>query len=183
MPKRLLISWIGHNDLRPMALEQPEKIRNQILDELGGAPRSSDLGPIRTLTEAEDFDRVVLLSNAKADWVKRYKSWLGNSPETARVKIESPTDYESIFRAVDEELSKLRLAGALDDCELCVHLSPGTPAMRPFRCRPRIGLAHRWVDARVTAETGAAPLLPSLSRAQVTRTATRRKSGFTPPQC
>lgn len=129
MPQRLLICWIGHNDLRPMALDQPQDVRDDLLNKLGGSPRSSDRGPIRTLIETEDFDRIVLLSNAKGDWLKRYKNWLGNAPDTIRVKIKSPTDYESIFRTVDEQLSKLRQSGALDDCELCIHLSPGTPAM------------------------------------------------------
>ncbi len=136
MAKRLLISGLGHNDLRPMAAAQPAAKRKEILDAVRGEAVAGEMGPIKTLLEQETFDRVVLLSNFKPDWSRRYAQWLDRGPgrdnqETviAAVKIASPTDYETIFRAADGQLAKLRTAKLLKTHELCIHLGPGTPAM------------------------------------------------------
>jgi DNA-binding NtrC family response regulator len=129
MHQRILVSWIGYNDLRPMAAAQPPSKREEILQAVGAGPAAPEHGPIKTLVEHEDFDRILLLSNFKQDWSRRYLKWLAAPAELASVKIESPTDYASIFRAVDEQLAKLRGTGVLKTHQLCIHLSPGSPAM------------------------------------------------------
>lgn len=128
--KRLLICWIGHNDLRPMALAQPETVCEEILSEVGGPrPKPTDIGPIRTLLDQVAFDEVVLLSNYKADWSKRFETWIGGNTTAKQVKPTNPTDYRSIFVEVDAVLAELRKRGDWKQTELCIHLSPGTPAM------------------------------------------------------
>lgn len=129
MPKRLLISWIGHNDLRPMAQAQPEAVREQIFAEIGQGSAAGGVGPVKTLLDAEAFDKVVLLADLKPEWTTRYATWVGGSPSVERVQVGNPTDYKSIFETVDRVLGKLRKAGTLKSHELCIHLSPGTPAM------------------------------------------------------
>lgn len=63
--KRILVCWIGHNDLRAMAASLTGKKRDELLSQLGGQVPSSgnEVGPIRTLTESEAFDAVYLFSN------------------------------------------------------------------------------------------------------------------------
>ena len=45
------------------------------------------------------------------------------------VELPKPTDYVAIYRIADAELSKLRQRATWSDTQLCLHLSPGTPAM------------------------------------------------------
>ena len=62
--RRILICWIGHNDLRAMCAALPAKQGNELLEEIGGdMPPTSETGPIKTLLDAEEFDAIYLLSN------------------------------------------------------------------------------------------------------------------------
>ncbi len=45
-----------------------------------------------------------------------------------QVTLVRPTDYDAIFKILDAELSSLR-KDAAGEFDLCLHLSPGTPAM------------------------------------------------------
>ena len=131
MPKRrVLVQWIGHTDLRAMAADQPAAAQNRIMARLGGqVPQKGDVGPVRTLLQTELFDEVRLLSNYPQDWNKRFLSWLGVKASLEAVELEKPTDYGSIFKAADAALSAIRQRRDWSNTELCIHLSPGTPAM------------------------------------------------------
>lgn len=130
MSKRVLVQWIGHTDLRAMAVDQPATAQKKIMEKLGGQlPKEGNVGPIRTLLETQDFDEVRLLSNYQADWNKRFVSWLGVNATVVKVELRKPTDYVSIFAAADAELSAIRRRKDWSNTELCIHLSPGTPAM------------------------------------------------------
>ena len=128
--KRLLASWIGHNDMRAMALSLPAKQRDEILKALAGpTPTEKELGPIKTLVEQEQFDQIRLLSNYRSSWEKQYAAWLGDRVRVVHVDLKNPTDYSEIFTLVDGELAKLKASEDWPDTELSVHLSPGSPAM------------------------------------------------------
>lgn len=129
MGKRILVSWLGHNDLRPMAASQSSSISKQVLESIGEPFNGGGNGPIKTLLELEHFDKVFILSNLNAEWSQSYAEWVGHPVKVVQVSIAAPTDYESIFRAVDSFLKKLRQDGTLDFHELSIHLSPGSPAM------------------------------------------------------
>lgn len=131
MPKkRILAAWIGHNDLRAMLPSLPAKRKAEILNAIGGAePQAGEIGPIRTLVDAEPFDEILLLSNYAADWNRDFAKWLGREPAIVRLTLSNPTDYPAIFRLVDGELLKLKERSDWASTELCVHLSPGSPAM------------------------------------------------------
>jgi DNA-binding NtrC family response regulator len=128
--KRLVVSWIGHADLIAMANERSEVDRRRILTALGTRPNPGlQKGPIRTLIEAEQFDRIHLLSNYPpflADW---FAKWLPSKPVIHQVEIAAPTDYVSIFQAADATLASIAELADGPHAELCIHLSPGTPAM------------------------------------------------------
>lgn len=128
--KKLLVSWIGHNDLRPMAAAQPEEKRQEIMKVVRGEPSQSDeVGPIKSLVAAVTFDEICLLSDYPVDWTKRYVKWLGVPAESRQLKPKNPTDYESIFLEVDSVLSDFRKRKDWPNVELSLHLSPGSPAM------------------------------------------------------
>jgi len=128
--RRLLVSWIGHADLTAMANERPEPERQAILSALGPRPNPSlRTGPVRTLVEAEAFDEVHLLSNYPPFLTAGFVDWLPAKATAHPVEIGAPTDYVRIFTAVDAFLASLTRSRDRGSYELCIHLSPGTPAM------------------------------------------------------
>jgi DNA-binding NtrC family response regulator len=113
-----------------MANESPEVEREQVLNALNArANPSLQKGPIRTLLDAQAFDKVHLLSNYPPFLAQWYAKWLGMVPEIHQVEITNPTDYASIFRAVDVTLASIAKRENHHDIDLCIHLSPGSPAM------------------------------------------------------
>ena len=128
--RRVLVAWIGHSDLKAMAASSASGIGAEILAELPGAkPAAGELGPIKTLVEIEPFDEIRLLSNFPATWNKQYRDWFDTKPTIIAVELARPTDYSAIFRHADAELGRLSRQTANSPVELCLHLSPGTPAM------------------------------------------------------
>ena len=79
MPKRrILLAWIGNNDLRAMLPTLATKRREEIHASIGGPePRADEKGPIRTLVEAEQFDEILLFSNYAVDWNREFAKWIG----------------------------------------------------------------------------------------------------------
>ena len=89
---RVLISWIGHTDLRAMAAEQPPAIQKKIGEVVGGmGPLPSGVGPVRTLVEAESFDRIYLLSNYPKDITQLFLGWLALEAEARYTSLSDPT--------------------------------------------------------------------------------------------
>ena len=129
--RTVLLQWIGHSDLRAMAGALPTVKQRQLLDRIGGdASQAGDLGPTKTLLTTQHFDEVRLLSNYPKEWNQSYLKWLDvKSAVVIPVELRKPTDYVAIYRIADVELSKLRQRATWSDTQLCLHLSPGTPAM------------------------------------------------------
>ena len=128
--KRLLISWIGHNDMRAFAVSSASDLRDEILTALPGPrPSENELGPIKTLVVQEQFDEIRLLSNYPAQWEKRFSAWLDSRAKVVHVGLNNPTDYAEIFQLVNTELGQLKSRKDWGDTDLFIHLSPGSPAM------------------------------------------------------
>jgi len=100
----------------------------ELLQTLGSGSTLNEEGPIRTLTAREVFDEIHLLSNYAPLWNRSFAKWLTGPVKIHRVDLANPTDYDQIFRIVDDLLSKLNV-GRGANVDLCIHLSPGTPAM------------------------------------------------------
>ena len=127
--RRVLVQWIGHSDLQWLA------------STLGGAQRAALLaeinrddvaltGPTSTLLKNESFDDVLLLSNYKKKWNDIFVKALGDAnAKCIKVALDRPTDYTSIYEIACAELNKLKAKKDWAKTELCLHLSPGTPAM------------------------------------------------------
>src|SRR6266568_3866209 len=126
----ILISWIGHTDLRAMAAEQSPAINEKISEVVGRMPLlKGGMGPVRTLVEAVSFDQIYLLSNYPKDTTKLFLGWLGREAEARYTSLANPTDYGEIFAAVDAEMRAITKALDGKKYELSILLSPGTPAM------------------------------------------------------
>ena len=116
MTKRqnILISWVGHTDLRASRGE------------------AEGIGPVAQGVAHCGYDRVVLLYNYPEQEVTPYLSWITEktpSPiEPHHIKLDRPTHFGQIYQAVCAHIQAiLDTHGA--DTRLTYHLSPGTPAM------------------------------------------------------
>lgn len=67
--KNILLSWIGHTDLRAMAQDSSVKIKQAVEEAVGPISSKSkiELGPVKTLTKQVEFDQVFLLSEFISD--------------------------------------------------------------------------------------------------------------------
>ncbi|MGO3455598.1 MAG: sigma-54 interaction domain-containing protein [Marinomonadaceae bacterium] len=112
MVKKTLISWIGETDLRAAISDVPSD-----------APISSTLANFT-------FDRVILLCSYPEARSAPYLEWLicktSHVIECYQETLVSPVDYESIFQAADKHLNALKKSNV----NICILLSPGTPAMQ-----------------------------------------------------
>ncbi|HEX7378263.1 MAG TPA: hypothetical protein VF278_14190, partial [Pirellulales bacterium] len=128
--RRVLVAWIGHSDLKAMAVAEGCALGAGILETLGGSPPApGDSGPTKTLVSVEPFDEIRLLSNSPGPWNEAYRDWLGGDVTVIATELERPTDYAAIFRAANSALAMLMNDRADHPLDLCIHLSPGTPAM------------------------------------------------------
>lgn len=107
---RILISWIGGNDLKAV----------------GHEPN----GPIWSTLKGIQFDAVHLLYAYPYEQVSPYLTWLKShtdiSIDAFEASLSSPVDFGEIYLAVEPYLAKL----ASNDTEISILLSPGTPAMQ-----------------------------------------------------
>jgi hypothetical protein len=127
---RRLVCWIGNADLLAMANELPPAEKDRVLTALKARDNpGAKTGPIRTLLTNEAFDEIHLLSNYQPFLAEYFVRWLGSLACIHQIEIASPTDYASIFRAVDTTLASIVKEPAGPGAELCIHLSPGSPAM------------------------------------------------------
>jgi DNA-binding NtrC family response regulator len=128
--RKVLLQWIGHSDLRAMAASLTATRREALMAKLGGVlPKDGDLGPTKTLLTTQTFDEIRLLSNYPAEWGKWFVTWLGVKADLVQVALDKPTDYAAIYRIANGELGKIRDRDTWSETGLCLHLSPGTPAM------------------------------------------------------
>lgn len=129
MSPQRLVSWIGHADLLAMASELGESGRELLVSagitgKYGEAP-----GPIKSAVIAGHFDEVHLLSNYPPTVHRPFEKWLGVRATIHSVDLKDPTDYEGIFRCANRVLTEISKPDRRGAAELCILLSPGTPAM------------------------------------------------------
>ena len=106
------------------------KVRDAVVNAIGKAPKGSEsLGPIKTLTTQVEFQEIHLLTNKPGDIGDHFAHWVGAAAVAHSAKLRSPIDYTSIYEAADAVLSKVTKRRSSPFPELCIHLSPGTPAM------------------------------------------------------
>lgn len=128
--KRIMVSWIGHTDIRMLighlsGKKQADALKLSKLT----VPDSVEDGPVKTLINQESFDEIHLLSNYPSKINDLYLEWLGSHAEVHSFSLENPTDYTSIYEIADSTLESIRKKSPSYSAKLCINLSPGTPAM------------------------------------------------------
>ena len=114
--RKILVSWIGHTDLR--------------------APNESEsvgVGPVAQALGAGSYDDTFLLTDHEEETVRRFVRWLNAHDPACAIHVlhehlTGPTDFGEIYTAA-VRACETALAGGLGDTSLTFHLSPGTPAM------------------------------------------------------
>lgn len=109
--KRILVSWIGGNDLNSVASDQT--------------------GPILATIKTQKFDSIVLLYSYPENLVKPYIEYLTAGfdlpVEAHKEKLSSPIDFGDIYHVADKHLKEL---SEDSQNQISILLSPGTPAMQ-----------------------------------------------------
>ena len=131
MKRRTLVSWIGATDFASMGNALGGAIREQVEQAINRPIRDSEkTGPIKALMESEEFDSIHLLNNYHQSLEETFVDWIGVKAETHHIdSLKTPTDYTSIYLAVDNFLTELFENEKTRPSDLCIYLSPGTPAM------------------------------------------------------
>lgn len=76
--RRILFSWIGHADLRAMAVSLPAEAQKEVLNGLNPpTPAYDQSGPLKCLLDQEQFDEVHLLTDHGTAKNRHYVKWLG----------------------------------------------------------------------------------------------------------
>ncbi len=127
--RRILASWIGHADLVAMADDLGDAGKELLAAAKINGKVGEKPGPLKTAVSRERFDEVHLLSNYPAVVHKPFATWLGGKPVIHRVELTDPTDYPQVFREVDRVLAEITGRPPGQRPELCILLTPGTPAM------------------------------------------------------
>ena len=112
--RSILISWIGHTDLKASQGD------------------SDGIGPLAMAVEDGEYDAAFLLATY-GDEAERYRDWLegranGTSLNLRHEPLTSPTAFGEIYPAAVGVCERAREAGG-PGAALTFHLSPGTPAM------------------------------------------------------
>lgn len=112
----VLVSWIGHTDLKTAAAGAHEV----------------GLGPVAQAVAAHSYEEVVLLSNYPEQEAFHFCSWLMGKTQTQislhHVPLTGPTQFGEIYQAAVKVLMDVHQKHG-QSVELTFHLSPGTPAM------------------------------------------------------
>jgi len=126
MAKRVLVTWIGHTDLRAMAAALPARDRRDVLAAIGASDVAQGVGPIKTLVDQHAFDEIHLLSDCEPKISRRFVQWLGKPVAVHHVKLSNPSEHKEVYEVVRSTLESIP---GIAEADLSFHLSPGTPAM------------------------------------------------------
>ena len=115
--KRVLVSWIGGNDLKA-------------IPECSGC--HGDMGPVLSTISSNQFDKVYLLYNYPKKQTAAYLNWLSSKVSTeieaSYCKLSSPVHFGDIYKTADSALNNIWCQ--YSNLQLNILLSPGTPAMQ-----------------------------------------------------
>lgn len=126
MSRRILVSWIGHTDLRAFAREDSSADCSAIGKIAGVREGETGSGPVKALIDVEAFDEVHLLCDYPPEITKPFAKWLNCKSKLHRLSPNNPSDHGEVLQLVRPVLDSLKLTKG---DSLNFHLSPGTPAM------------------------------------------------------
>ncbi len=114
--REVLVSWIGHADLRAPTEEQ-----------------DAGIGPVAQALQSCAFDDAYLIADHDTQIINAYLDWLNartSKPDIhlLRERLSGPTNFGEIYQAA-VRASDRALCDTGGEASLTFHLSPGTPAM------------------------------------------------------
>lgn len=118
---RILISWVGHTDLKAAGLMKKSQWE------------SPGMGPVAQAVKPRRWDGVLLITNVPSgkvgtDFARWLAAYTDASIDVMDVRLSSPTNFAEIYAAaVDAIAQVVKKYGT--DAARTYHLSPGTPAM------------------------------------------------------
>jgi len=129
----VLISWIGHTDLRFFAVgrspEQREQIRSIVRAKTLEDPHTG-MSPVRTMLEARPFDQIHFLSNYAEDLTNQLVAWTEVEGQVHYPDIgTNPADYRGVYAGTETALRLICQGLGNKPFNLHILLSPGTPTM------------------------------------------------------
>src|SRR5687767_12520517 len=108
MSRRILVSWIGNNDLMAMGRDSSDDVKAAVSEVLRGRSlEGRGVGPLRTAIDLGGFDEVHLLTNYSHKLNAAYKKWLGRRVTLHEVVLVDPTEYGKIVEVVDGVMREL----------------------------------------------------------------------------
>lgn len=127
---KVLVSWIGHTDIRFLLNDCDEATRNEISKNVRQKLEPpANGGPIKTILSHEKFDKLYLISNLPEKLNYEYVKCLGFDADLTNVIVTDPSDYNEIFKIEDSFLNRVFSENSGNDSEVSILLSPGTPTM------------------------------------------------------
>ena len=101
MGRRILVTWIGHTDLKAMAVTLSATQRKAIAEVVRGElDEDPGVGPVKALLDKEKFQQIHLLSNYVPKVAKQYASWIKRRAVTHNLTLQNPSDHGQILAVV-----------------------------------------------------------------------------------
>ncbi|MFA7174432.1 MAG: hypothetical protein WC340_13665 [Kiritimatiellia bacterium] len=104
---RVLVSWIGHTDIRFLLNDCDEGTRNEISKYVRQKLEPpANGGPIKTILSHEKFDKIYLISNLSEKLNSEYVKCLGFDADVQyeEVKYDPPKDILKKMRALENSI-------------------------------------------------------------------------------
>lgn len=119
MSKRILVSWIGHTDLRAFARLEASADQLAIEKIAGFRDGETGDGPVKALIDLEKFEEVHLLSDYPPEITKPFAKWLGCKSKLHRLSPKNPSDHGEILllvRPLLDRRMRLRTPSEIAPC-------------------------------------------------------------------
>ena len=129
----VLVSWLGHTDLRFFGIEADAATQALVCDlvrDKGGIKvHGTGPGPVRTMLANKAFDEVHFFSNYPEDLTEAVVRWTGVEAITHLTALKNPADYREVCAETERLLGEICRSQGDKPFTLHLLLSPGTPTM------------------------------------------------------
>lgn len=129
MKERILVCWVGHRDLWAISDSLSPDVREMVRRELPADSSHDTSSPIGLLVQRYDFKEIHLLHTFPPKVAEAFANWLNRPVVRHYFPIKDPTDYGAVYDAAVGVLGGIKENSAGSDCQLAMHLSPGTSTM------------------------------------------------------
>lgn len=152
---RILIAWLGDTDIKFAEKWQTEGRQHVPLT----PETKGTYGPLRTLTDAQSFDELVLLhttsekteeKNVRAQKAQLVADFVKVGSRNQKIRVEpwatnltNPSDHKEVYDTLEEVLPKIKARFTKD--QFVFHLTPGTSATHAVM----LAIGKQWFAAEL----------------------------------